>query len=332
VKNATEQRAAPAVLPGANEKCWCGSGRKYKRCCRDSDEAARAGRVLRRASALEKGVVSPRRAVPPTIERPDYAETGQPGPATMPEVKSGERLERMRRACRAAANVLAEVESLIEPGVTTDAIDALVHDACIKRGAYPSPLNYRGFPKSVCTSVNEVICHGIPDDRPLQEGDICNVDVTLYLDGMHGDTNRTFFVGKVDDDTRRLVDVTHACMMRGFEAVKPGGQIRDIGRAISSKARSHGYSVVRSYCGHGIGETFHSRMQIPHYYEPRATTVFEPGMTFTIEPMINEGRFQDRQWDDGWTVVTADGKRSAQFEHTILVTETGAEILTLPDA
>jgi methionyl aminopeptidase len=201
---------------------------------------------------------------------------------------------------------------------------------CIEAGGYPSPLNYHGFPKSLCTSVNEVICHGIPDSRPLEDGDIVNLDVTVYLDGVHGDCSATFFVGNVDEDSKRLVQVTRECLNLGIAAVKPGRPISDIGRAIEQHATKHGMSVVRAYCGHGIGERFHSSLQIPHYYEPEADTVIQAGMTFTVEPMINLGHWHHRSWDDGWTAVTADGSRSAQFEHTLLVTDAGAEILTLP--
>jgi methionyl aminopeptidase len=200
----------------------------------------------------------------------------------------------------------------------------------VQHGAYPSPLNYHGYPKSLCTSVNEVICHGIPDSRPLSEGDIVNLDVTVYLDGVHGDTNATFGVGNIDDASQRLIVVTGESLDKGIEAVAPGGPISDIGRAIQRHAEAAGFGVVRDYCGHGIGEVFHSLPQIPHYYEPSARTVMEPGMTFTIEPMITLGTWRHVLWEDGWTAVTADGCRTAQFEHTILVTETGADVLTRP--
>ena len=215
-----------------------------------------------------------------------------------------------------------------EIGVTTDELDAVCHQATIQRGAYPSPLNYHGYPKSLCTSVNEVICHGIPDSRPLADGDIVNLDVTVYVEGVHGDTNATFGVGRVDDESQRLIVVTRECLERGIDAVKPGRPISDIGRAIQRHAEEAGFGVVRNYCGHGIGEVFHSRPQIPHYYEPSADTVMEPGMTFTIEPMITAGSWRHLLWEDGWTAVTADGRRTAQFEHTILVTESGADVLT----
>ena len=316
---------------GANEVCWCGSGKKYKRCHRDQDaEAAREGLPRRKSTQMVAGVVSPKRHVPEHIVRPDYAETGKPGQHNFPEIKDAARIERMRRSCRLAAQVLAKTASFIRPGISTDELDAICHEETIRAGAYPSPLNYRGFPKSLCTSVNEVICHGIPDSRPLQDGDIIDLDVTVYLDGMHGDTNASFCVGTVDAASQRLIEVTRQACELGINAVKPGGMVRDIGRAIEAHAKGSNFAVVRSYCGHGIGEVFHSRMQIPHYFDPQATVQFVPGMTFTIEPMINEGSWRDRLWNDGWTVVTADGRRSAQFEHTVLVTETGVEILTLP--
>jgi methionyl aminopeptidase len=227
-----------------------------------------------------------------------------------------------------AAEVLGTTADALRVGITTDELDAVCHQATLSRGAYPSPLNYHGYPKSVCTSVNEVICHGIPDSRPLGDGDIVNLDVTVYLDGVHGDTNATFAVGSADAASQRLIVVTRECLELGIAAVQPGRPISDIGRAIQRHAESAGFGVVRNYCGHGIGEVFHSRPQIPHYYEPSASTVMEPGMTFTIEPMITLGTWRHVAWDDGWTAVTADGRRTAQFEHTVLVTDSGADVLT----
>ncbi|MBU8896842.1 type I methionyl aminopeptidase [Corallococcus sp. H22C18031201] len=324
----------PAVLPGPNEPCWCGSGSKYKKCHRgaDSVEARKRGPEPVRAGSVRPGIISPRRSVPANIPRPDYAESGKPRRSRFAEsdVKSPEVLARMRRACRAAGQVLQEAASHLRPGITTDEIDAITHAAYIQRGGYPSTLNYHGYPKSLCTSVNEVICHGIPDSRALEDGDIVNLDITIFLEGVHGDCSATYFVGKVDPESERLVRVTRECLDLGIGAVKVGRPISDIGRAIEGHATKNGMSVVRAYCGHGIGETFHTSLQIPHYYEAEADTVIEPGMVFTIEPMINLGDWHHRSWDDGWTAVTADGKRSAQFEHTILVTEQGAEILTLP--
>ena len=311
----------PAVPPQANDACWCGSGRKYKRCHR-----ALEGRVL-------PGVVSPMRSVPEHIGRPPYADTGEVHRWNESRVKSSEVVERMRHAGAMAAEVLRLAGEMVRPGVTTDEIDVYVHELCIARGAYPSPLNYHGYPKSVCTSVNEVICHGIPDSRVLQDGDIVNLDVTCYVGGVHGDTNATFFVGDVDDESRRLVACAEEAMWRGIEAVAPGRPLYEIGKAIDAVAKRQRFGVVRAFIGHGIGEQFHTDIQVLHYYDPRASMIMRPGMTFTIEPMINAGVWQHRMaFDDGWTAVTADGRRSAQFEHTCLVTDDGVEVLTAPGA
>jgi methionyl aminopeptidase len=311
-----QKAVPPSTLPQANDPCWCGSGRKYKRCHKPLE-----GRVL-------AGVVSPPRSVPEGIVRPHYSETGEPVAWDEPRIKSADVIARMRVAGRAAAEVLRLAGLMVAVGVTTDEIDAYVHDLSIARGAYPSPLNYRHFPKSVCTSVNEVICHGIPDSRALRDGDIVNIDVTLFMDGVHGDTNATFFVGEVDPESRRLVQVTEECMWRGIEAVHPGRPVSEIGRAIQDHAKRNRFEVIRAFIGHGIGEQFHTDLQILHYYDPSATTVMRPGMTFTIEPMISAGTWKHQIWDDGWTAVTPDGKRVAQFEHTILVTDDGADVLT----
>ena len=333
----TRVRPPAGQLPGSNEACWCGSREKYKKCHRSADSAAlrteRAGDAAA-GPRLKPGRISPMRAVPAHIPRPDYALSGRPGPLPpgYSEVMAGEKLERMRRACRAAAEILRETARAIRPGVTTDALDAVAHEETLKRGGYPSPLNYHGFPKSLCTSVNEVICHGIPDDRPLEAGDIVNLDVTIYLDGMHGDTNATFFVGgeeAADPTSRKLVAVTRESLQRGIAAVRPGKPIWHIGQAIQQYAEGQGFGVVRAYCGHSIGERFHGALQIPHTVEePRNETLMVPGMVFTIEPMITVGTWDYRVWDDGWTAVTRDSKRTAQFEHTVHVTEDGAEVLT----
>jgi methionyl aminopeptidase len=304
----------------SNDPCWCGSGRKYKRCHQATQQRVQPGRV------------SPRLPVPDGIGRPDYAESGRPLVVDEPMVKSPELIARMRVAGRVAAEVLRVTGAAVRVGITTDELDVICHEATLAHGAYPSPLNYHGYPKSVCTSINEVICHGIPDSRPLGDGDIVNLDVTVYLDGAHGDTNATFGVGALDADSARLIAVTRECLELGIEAVAPGRPINEIGRAIQRHAEPAGFGVVRNYCGHGIGEVFHSRPQIPHYYEPSATTVMEPGMTFTIEPMITLGTWRHVSWDDGWTAVTADGRRTAQFEHTVLVTDNGADVLTQSDA
>jgi methionyl aminopeptidase len=298
----------------ANDDCWCGSGKKYKRC--------------HRAALLRPGRVGPWREVPADIERPDYAATGTPLRTTESMVKSADVIARMRVACRIARDVLQDVGPVVAPGVTTDEIDRVAHDAHLARHVYPSPLGYKGYPKSVCTSVNEVICHGIPDDRPLADGDIVNVDVTVFTDGVHGDTSATFLVGRVDPVSRRLVRTTSECLDLAIDAVRPGAPLNDIGRAIESHAHSQGFNVVRSFVGHGIGEVFHGPPQVPHYYEPAATTIMEPGMVFTIEPMITIGDIRPVIWDDDWTAVTADGSPSAQFEHTVLVTDTGVDVLT----
>ena len=307
---------------GPNAACWCGSGRKFKRCHQASSEPVRPGRV------------TPRRPVPPGIARPSYADSGVVDRWAEPLVKSPDVLDRMRRTARAAADVLVVVGDAVAPGVTTEELDALCHEVIVGLGGYPSPLNYGGagkpFPKAVCTSVNEVVCHGIPDDRPLREGDIVNLDVTVYREGVHGDTNATFAVGRIDDESARLIAVTRQCLERAIAAVVPGQPLNVVGRAIEEHATAHGYGVVRDFVGHGIGEQFHAGLSVPHYDDPRVTTVLEPGMTFTIEPMITLGTWKVRVWDDAWTAVTADRRRTAQFEHTLEVTDTGAEILTRP--
>lgn len=305
-----------AARPKSNDPCWCGSGRKYKRCHRGVE-----GRVL-------PGRVSPMRAVPAGIARPEYAGTGTPRRWDEPMVKSPDVIERVRRAGLVAADVLAVTGAAVAPGVTTEELDAIAHAAYLERGAYPSTLNYHGYPKSICTSVNEVICHGIPDDRPLADGDIVNVDVTAFLDGVHGDCSAMFLVGDVDEESRRLVEVTRECRDLGIAAVRPGRPVSDIGRAIEDHAHAHGYGVVQAFIGHGIGETFHTQPSIPHYFNPEARTVLEPGMIFTVEPMITLGSWREKMWDNGWTAVTVDGRRTAQFEHTLVVTDSGAEVLT----
>lgn len=281
---------------------------------------------------LMKGIVSPQRFVPEGIPRPDYVPSGQPQTRrSASTVLRGAQLDALRETCSIARSVLEITKAAVKPGVTTDELDAIAHEQIIASGAYPSPLGYAGFPKSICTSVNEVICHGIPDDRPLEDGDIVNVDVTVYYNGMHGDLSETVFVGDVSPQRRRLVEVTYECLMKGIEAVKPNALVRDIGKAIEPYAKKNGLSVVRAYCGHGIGEVFHTDLMVPHHYDKHLRMRLKPGMVFTIEPMINAGTWQHKVWDDGWTAVTADGKDSAQFEHTIVVTDKGAEILTLQE-
>jgi methionyl aminopeptidase len=281
-------------------------------------------------SLLSPGRVSPRRPVPLEIARPEYVDRPAPRPFTGSEVKDAETIERMRIAGQLAARAMREAASHIAPGVTTDELDRIGHEYLCDHGAYPSTLGYKGFPKSLCTSVNEVICHGIPDSTELREGDIVNIDITAFIGGVHGDTDATYLVGEVDEESRLLIERTEAALMRAIKAVAPGRPVSVIGRVIEAYARRFGYGVVRDFTGHGIGTSFHSGLVIPHYDEPAYDTLIETGMTFTIEPMLTLGTIDYEVWDDGWTVVTADRKRTAQFEHTLLVTDSGAEILTLP--
>lgn len=284
-------------------------------------------------ATVRPGVVSARRTVPAGIARPEYVGKAAPTPFAGSEIKDAETIDRMRTAGRIAAGALAEAGRAVIPGTTTDEVDRVGHEYLLDHGAYPSTLGYRGFPKSLCTSVNEVICHGIPDSRRIEDGDIVNIDITGFIGGVHGDTNATFLAGDVDEESRLLVERTHEATMRGIRAALPGRQINVIGRVIEKYANRFGYGVVRDYTGHGIGTSFHSGLVIPHYdAAPSYDTVIEPGMTFTIEPMLNLGTPEWTLWDDGWTVVTKDLRRSAQFEHTILITEDGNEILTLPEA
>src|SRR6476660_944493 len=282
------------------------------------------------STAIAPAAISARRSVPDSIPRPEYVDRPAPAPFTGSEVKDAETIERIRAACRLAARARELVGSRVAPGVTTDELDRIGHEFLCDHGAYPSTLGYKGFPKSLCSSVNEVVCHGIPDARVIEDGDIVNIDITAYLDGVHGDTNATFLAGDVDEETRLLVERTHEALDRGIKAVKPGRRISVIGRVIESYARRFGYGVVREFTGHGIGTAFHSGLVVPHYDTPEYDDLIEVGMTFTIEPMLNLGTHEWEMWDDDWTVVTRDGRRSAQFEHTLLVTPTGAEVLTNP--
>jgi methionyl aminopeptidase len=276
------------------------------------------------------GTTSPRRPVPAHIPRPEYVD--QPGPARFEgsEVKDAETIAKMRVAGQIAAQALAEVGQAVAPGVTHDELDRIGHEFLLDHAAYPSTLGYRGFPKSLCTSANEVVCHGIPDSRVVEDGDIVNIDITAFIGGVHGDTNATFLTPGVDRDVRDLVERTQEALRRAIQAVKPGRRMNVIGRVIESYAKRFGYGVVREFTGHGIGTAFHSGLIVAHYDDPAYDTLIETGMTFTIEPMLNLGTHEWEMWDDGWTVVTRDRRTSAQFEHTLLVTETGAEILTLP--
>ena len=277
---------------------------------------------------LTPGRVSPLRTVPATIERPEYVGRPRPQRYTGPEVKDADTIARMRVAGRIAAQALAEVGRHVAPGVTTDELDRIGHEFLVDHHAYPSTLGYKGFPKSLCTSVNEVVCHGIPDTTELRDGDIVNIDITAFIGGVHGDTDATFLVGEVAEEDRLLVERTEEALRRAIKAVRPGRPISVIGRVIESYARRFGYGVVREFTGHGIGTSFHSGLVVPHFDDPNSDTVIEAGMTFTIEPMLNLGTHEWEMWDDGWTVVTRDRKKSAQFEHTLLVTEGEPEILT----
>jgi methionyl aminopeptidase len=281
------------------------------------------------ATTLQPGRVSPIRQVPAHITAPEYVGRKRPRIGE-PDVKDAETIERMRVAGRIAAQALEEVGRHVAPGVTTDELDRVGHEFLLDHGAYPSTLGYRGYPKSLCTSLNEVICHGIPDDTVIADGDIVNVDITAYIGGVHGDTNATFPAGTVDEESRLLIERTREAMMRGIRAVAPGRPLNAIGRVIESYARRFGYGVVRDFTGHGIGTTFHSGLIVPHFDDPDVTVIMESGMTFTIEPMLTLGTISYDIWPDGWTAVTRDRKRTAQFEHTLVVTADSYEILTLP--
>jgi methionyl aminopeptidase len=281
------------------------------------------------AATLQPGRISPPRSVPTEIARPEYVGRRAPRLGER-DIKDPETIGRMRVAGHLAAQALAEVGRHVAPGVSTDELDRIGHEFLIDHGAYPSTLGYRGYPKSLCTSLNEVICHGIPDDTIIADGDIVNIDITAFIGGVHGDTNATFLAGNVDTESQLLVERTQEAMMRGIRAVAPGRPLNAIGRVIESYARRFGYGVVRDFTGHGIGETFHSGLVVPHFDDPAVGVIMEPGMTFTIEPMLTLGTIEYDIWPDGWTVVTADGMRTAQFEHTLVVTADGYEILTLP--
>ena len=279
---------------------------------------------------LIPGKVSKRLEVPDHITKPDYVGKPAPEKFTGSNVKTADQIERMRRAGKLAAQAIELAGSIAKPGVTTDDLDKAVHNFLIQNGAYPSTLGYRGYPKSCCTSLNEVICHGIPDDTELKDGDILNIDVTAYLDGFHGDSNQTFLVGTVSEDVSLLVERTKQALERGMAVVSPGREVNIIGRTIETFAKRFNYGVVRDFTGHGIGEAFHSGLIIPHYDSaPLYSDICEVGMTFTIEPMLTLGTHQWEMWPDGWTVVTKDRSITAQFEHTLAVTENGVDILTL---
>ncbi|KAH5690568.1 methionine aminopeptidase [Parastagonospora nodorum] len=287
--------------------------------------------------------LSPRREVPKTIKLPDYSKDGIPRSEQVfvnrnkIAVLDKAEQEGMRKVCRLAREVLDIAARAAKPGVTTDYIDEIVHKACMERDSYPSPLNYCNFPKSVCTSVNEVICHGIPDQRVLKDGDILNIDVTLYHGGFHGDLNETYYIGHkalANPDAVRVTETSRECLAQAIEMVKPGTLFREYGNVIEKHAKSKKCSVIRTYCGHGINQLFHCAPNVPHYAKNKAIGQAKPGMCFTIEPMISIGTHRDKTWPDDWTSVTQDGSLTAQFEHTLLVTEDGVEVLTarLPDS
>jgi len=280
---------------------------------------------------LTPGTLGPTRVVPHSILAPEYVGRQSPREHEGDDVYSAHQIDLIRAAGTIAAGAIEAAGAAIAPGMTTNELDAIAHDYVISHGAYPSTLGYRGYPKSCCTSVNEVICHGIPDDTVIVEGDIVNIDITAYKDGMHGDLNKTFIVGEASEEATLLVESTEEALRRGIKAVAPGRQINVIGKAIEAYAARFGYGVVRDFTGHGVGSSFHSGLVIPHYdAAPLFDQIMVPGMVFTIEPMLTLGTIHWDMWDDGWTVTTKDKSLSAQFEHTLVVTETGAEILTLP--
>ena len=281
-----------------NDTCWCGSGKKYKKCHLEMD--------LRLEELEKKGYIIPPRSI----------------------IKTEEQIAGIRRACQLSREILDRLEALITPGITTDTINTWVHEYTIAHGAIPAPLHYNGYPKSVCTSINEVICHGIPEERVLVDGDILNVDVTCILDGYYGDTSRMYLIGDPSTQARELVRVARECMYLGIEEVRPFNRVGDIGYTIEQYARKFGYSVVQDFGGHGVGVEFHEEPFIQHYGEKDSGMILIPNMVFTIEPMINAGSYDCKVLEDNWTAVTADGSLSAQWEHTVRVTENGVEILS----
>lgn len=288
--------------------------------------------TLRTRAPLTPGFLGPQRTVPVNIVRPEYV--GKRGPSRFdgPEVQTQETIEAMRIAGKIAANALAEVGKGVTPGVTTEELDRIGHEYLCDHGAYPSTLGYRGYPRSLCASLNEVICHGIPDSTVLEDGDICNIDITAFIGGVHGDTNATFLCGNVADEARLLVERTKEATMRAIAAVRPGRPINVIGRVIESYAKRFDYGVVRDFTGHGISTSFHSGLIIPHFDNPHADQEMLIGMTFTIEPMLTLGTIAFDMWEDDWTATTQDKSWTAQFEHTLVVRQDGAEILTLADS
>ncbi len=280
---------------------------------------------------LIPGTLAPLRLVDSSIPAPEYVGKQAPREHQGDDVYSPDEIEAIRAAGTIAARAIEAAGAAVVPGVTTNELDRIAHEYVTSHGAYPSTLGYRGYPKSCCTSLNEVICHGIPDDTVVEEGDIVNIDITAYLDGFHGDLNKTFIAGVASEEATLLVERTEEALRRGIKAVAPGRQINVIGRAIEAYAARFGYGVVKDFTGHGVGSSFHSGLIIPHYdAAPLYDQTIEEGMVFTIEPMLTLGTIAWDMWEDGWTVTTQDKKLSAQFEHTLVVTENGAEILTLP--
>ena len=280
------------------------------------------------SGTLTAGRISPQRSVPDTIDFPEYV--GKPAPAKHigGDKYDAATISRIRRASKIAAQALELVLNSAKPGMTTDQLDQIGHDFLLSQNAYPSTLGYRGFPKSLCSSLNEVICHGIPDDTVIEEGDLLNIDISAFVDGVHGDTNGTVVIGEAPQHVHDLVERTREAMLRGIRAALPGREVNIIGRAIESYAKRFNYGVVRDFTGHGVGTSFHSGLIIPHYDAPEYSDLIEVGMVFTVEPMLTLGRHEWDLWDDGWTVTTKDKSLTAQFEHTILITENGPEILT----
>ncbi|KAL4227586.1 Methionine aminopeptidase 1D [Mactra antiquata] len=277
------------------------------------------------------GIVSPVRSVPSHITKPPYVTEGHERvQLSEPEIKTTGQIESMWNSCKLARHVMDKVAKSLKVGMTTDEIDVLVHNECVANNAYPSPLLYKGFPKSVCTSINNIHCHGIPDDRPLQDGDILNVDISVYYRGYHGDTSETFLIGNVDEAGRQLVKVGKECLQQGINVCKPGARFCDIGKAICKYANAQGFSVIPEITGHGIGSYFHGPPSIFHvdYETEESMAVMKPGMIFTIEPVICEGSDQFEKWSDKWTLASLDDSRSCQFEHTVLIVKSGVEIMT----
>jgi methionyl aminopeptidase len=310
----------------SNDPCWCGSGHKHKRCHGDR-------RLLERPYVVV-GAVSPERPVPAGIDRPDYVTEGAVGTSRATRLHDDASLRRHRHACEVAAEVLLRTGAAVEVGVTTDELDAVAHAAYVELGAYPSTLGYPShaktpYTKSICTSVNGVICHGVPDSRPLADGDVVNIDVTAYIDGMHGDTSAMFVAGGSNHAIDGLIETTREATLRGIAAIRPHEPLGLIAEAIEPFAASRGYGVIREYGGHGIGETFHTELHIHHCVERDDDRMAIPGMTLTVEPMLTSGRSTFHTATDGWTEHIDDNRISAQFEHTVLVTDDGAEILTV---